>query len=175
MIINLQRRFAPTRPVSSGFGGRFHRNTQLERNVRRRVVKAAATATSEPCFMRRSPSFGHSRADDSKTCEGPSLSSRFDGRTRLASAFGKQWNRSRFLRHGQLERNVRRRVVKAAATATSEPCFMRRSPSLASAVSMAGPGWPAFGKQWNRSCSPPWAVSPHLKNGFSSGESVSSS
>ena len=27
MIINLQRRFAPTRPVCSGFGGRFHRNT----------------------------------------------------------------------------------------------------------------------------------------------------
>ena len=29
MIINLQRRFAPTRPVCSGFGGRFHRNTHL--------------------------------------------------------------------------------------------------------------------------------------------------
>ncbi len=27
MIINLRRRFAPTRPVCSGFGGRFHRNT----------------------------------------------------------------------------------------------------------------------------------------------------
>ena len=25
---------------------------------------------------------------------------------------------------------------------------------------MAGPGWPALGKQWNRSWSPPWGVIP---------------
>ncbi len=42
MIINLQRRFAPTRPVSSGFGGRFARNTQLYR-----VEKGANDSVTE--------------------------------------------------------------------------------------------------------------------------------
>ena len=51
MIINLRRRFAPTRPVCSGFGGRFHRNTQAihdaKEDLARSLIQDIRTAQND--------------------------------------------------------------------------------------------------------------------------------